>query len=96
MAVLLIDLELSRTLGNRQSVIADLSIQGHQFILGAAGAAGVGIALDAHNFVGFRIVDGHHVTLCDCLHPLGGGRRLNGVADGLDGALGAIQHGHRL
>ena len=96
MAVLLIDLELGRTLGKGQGIIADLGIHSHQLILGAAGAAGVGIALATHNFVGFGIVDGHHVTLCDCLHPLGGGRRLNGVADGLDGALGAIQHGHRL
>ena len=96
MAVLLIDLELSRTLGNRQSVITDLGIQGHQFILGAAGAAGVGIALDAHNFVGFRIVDGHHVSLCNCLHPLGSSRPLNGVANGLDGTLGIVQHSHCL
>ena len=95
-AVLLIDLELGRTLGKGQGIIADLGIHSHQLVLGAAGTTGVGIALAAHDFVGFRIVDGHHVALCDCLHPLGSGRRLNGVADGLDGALGAIQHGHRL
>ena len=57
------DLELSRTVGDIQRSIGCFSIQGDQFVLRIAAAAGVSIALAAHNFAAGGVVKDHRIPL---------------------------------
>ena len=57
------DLELSRTVGDIQRSIGCFGIQGDQFVLRIAAAAGVSIALAAHNFAAGGVVKDHRIPI---------------------------------